>query len=366
VRDEQERLVGVISARDLLRLRAGAAFRLDDAIGVASSAEEMAQAWATLPTVARLLVDEDLDSRLVAGVISEEIRIMTRRAAELAEAAMREAGRGGPPCSYAMLVLGSGGRGESLLAPDQDNAIVYAEGEPDGLEDRWFAELGARVADTLDAAGIPYCKGGVMARNAAWRGSLAAWKDRIEHWVRRAGGEDLLSVDIFFDQRPVHGDLSLGAELFDHAFAAGAANPPFAKQMGEKLFARQSPFGLFGGFQTVGGRLDLKLHGLFPIVAAARALAIRHDIRRRSTKRRLGGLVERGLGNAEEIVALAGAHRLFMEVMLEQQARDLETGIAVSNAVRIDAMSRARQARLKSALKAVEIVPDLVRELMFS
>jgi hypothetical protein len=32
--------------------------------------------------------------------------------------------------------------------------------------------------------------------------------------------------------------------------------------------------------------------------------------------------------------------------------------------VRIDAMTRARQAQLKSALKALEIVPDLVRTLM--
>jgi CBS domain-containing protein len=366
VRDERERLAGVISARDLLRLRAGAAFRLDDAIDAASSAEEMAQAWATLPTAVRLLVAEDLDARLVAGVISEEIRIMTRRAAELAEAAMHKAGRGPPPCPYALMVLGSGGRGESLLAPDQDNAVVYASGEPDGPEDRWFAELGAHVADTLNAAGIPYCSGGVMARNAAWRGSFAVWKDRVQGWVGRARGDDLLNVDIFFDQRPVHGDLALGAELFDYAFAAGTENPGFAKLMGEKLFARPSPFGLFGGFQTVDGRLDLKLHGLFPIVAAARTAAIRHGIRRRSTRRRLGGLVERGLGNAGELAELAGAHRLFMAMMLEQQARDLETGIPVSNSVEIHALSRAQQAKLKSALKTVEIVPELIRALMFA
>ncbi|MEW9837685.1 DUF294 nucleotidyltransferase-like domain-containing protein [Mesorhizobium marinum] len=365
VRDERERLAGVISARDLLQLRAGAAFRLDDAIGAATSAEEMAQAWASLPTAARLLVQEDLDSGLVAGVISEEIRVMTRRAAELAEQAMLAAGRGPPPCPYALMVLGSGGRGESLLAPDQDNAIVYATGEPDGPEDSWFADLGAQIADTLNLSGIPYCSGGVMARNAAWRGSVATWKERIDGWVRRARGEDLLNVDIFFDQRPVHGDLSLGAELFDYAFAAGAENPTFAKQMGEKLFARPSPFGLLGGLQTVHGRIDLKFHGLFPIVTAARTAAIRHGIRRRSTRRRLGGLAERGLGNAEELAELAGAHRLFMAVMLEQQARDLETGIPVTNSVEVAALSRASQAKLKSALRTVQVVPDLVRGLMF-
>lgn len=365
VRDERERLAGVISARDLLRLRAGAAIGLDDAIGAAGSAEEMAGAWATLPAVARMLLAEDLDARLVAGVVSEEIRVMTRRAAELAEAAMQEAGLGPPPCSYALLVLGSGGRGESLLAPDQDNAVVFAEGEPEGPEDRWFAELGARVADTLDAAGIPYCTGGVMARERAWRGSLAQWKHRVDDWVGRARADDLLNVDIFFDQRPVHGELALGAALFEYAFAAAADRPPFAKLMSEKLFDQPSPFTFLGGFQTTEGRIDLKLHGLFPIVTAARALAIRHGIRHRSTRSRLEGLVESGLGNAGEIRSLVAAHALFVALMLEQQGRDLEAGIPVSNRVEIASLSRGRQAELKTALKAAQSVPELVRGLMF-
>ena len=49
---------------------------------------------------------------------------MTARAAEIAEAEMIAAGHGPAPADYALLVLGSGGRGESLLAPDQDNALV--------------------------------------------------------------------------------------------------------------------------------------------------------------------------------------------------------------------------------------------------
>jgi len=365
VRDESERLAGIISARDLLRLRAGAAFRLDDAIGAAASANEMAKAWSTLPSVARSLVAENLDPRLVAGIVSEEIRIMTRRAAELAEAAMRAGGLGAPPCPFALMVLGSGGRGESLLAPDQDNAIVFQEGEPDGPEDRWFAEFGSRIADILNTAGIPYCTGGVMAKNPAWRGSLTTWKQRTDGWVVSARGDDLLNVDIFFDQRPVYGALSLGAELFDHAYAVAANNPAFAKLMGEKLFSGQSPFTLLGGVRTAEGRIDLKLHGLFPIVTAARTLAIRHDIRRRSTSDRLEGLIERDLGNAEEIAGLVSAHRVFVGLMLDQQSRDLETGIAVSNKVATGALSHASLASLKASLKAVQTVPDMVRALTF-
>ena len=366
VRDEQERLAGMISARDLLRLRAGSAISLDDAIGVAADAREMARAWAQLPEVARSLVAEDLDARVVAGVISEEIRIMTRRAAELAEQAMAEAGQGGPPCPYALMVLGSGGRGESLLAADQDNAIVYAHGAPDSAEDRWFGQLGARIADTLDAAGIPYCTGGIMARNAPWRGSIDTWRDRVRHWVGRSRPDDLLNVDIFFDQRPVHGDLDLGAQLFRLSYEAGAANPVFAKLLGEKLFQPSTVFTMLGNIRTDEGRLDLKRHGLFPIVGAARALAIRHGIARRSTKGRLQGLAAAGIGNVDEIARLIEAHRLYLTLMLEQQGQDLETGIPVSNRVEVSGLPRAVVSDLKAALHATATVPDMVRALMFA
>ena len=75
--------------------------------------------------MARSLLAEEFDGRVVAEIISDELCAVTRRAAVLAEREMQNEGRGRPPCRYAVLVLGSGGRGESLLAVDQDNAIVY-------------------------------------------------------------------------------------------------------------------------------------------------------------------------------------------------------------------------------------------------
>ena len=80
---------------------------------------------------------------------------------------MKAEGQGEPPCAYALCVLGSAGRGESLLAMDQDNAIVFADGEPGDAADRWFARFGGIVADILHEVGVPYCKGGVMAKNDA-------------------------------------------------------------------------------------------------------------------------------------------------------------------------------------------------------
>lgn len=264
VHDEKEALIGVISARDLLRLRASAAIQLDDMINAARSDAEMAAAWASLPSVASALVAEKIEARTVAEIVSEELRAMTRRAAILAEEEMKIVGLGDPPSPYAVLVLGSAGGGESLLAADQDNAIVFKRGVPGGPEDRWFSALGGRIAAILDTDGIAYCKGGVMAKNAEWRGSLDLWRERISQWVRRSRPQDLLNIDIFFDLAPVHGARGLGETLFEDAYAYGHADAAFPLVLGERLASLPTPFTLFGGLRTEEGRIDLKRYRPFP------------------------------------------------------------------------------------------------------
>lgn len=365
VRTEEGRLSGIVSARDLLRLRGGAAVSLDDAIEEAETARHLAAAWATLPSVAEALIAEQIDARQIAGVVSEELRAMTRRAAALGEETMISEGLGSPPCPYAILVLGSGGRGESLLAADQDNAIVFAQGAPGGPEDLWFAELGRRMAAILDQAGIPFCKGGVMAKNPEWRGSVATWRDRVGEWMSRSRPEDLLNVDIFFDLHAVAGDIGLANSLHDFACSEGHRATAFAKLLAGQLDALGSPFGFLGNLQTEDGRIDLKKAGLFPIVSAARTLAIRHDIRARGTRDRLEGLIAKRVGAEADLRALCDAHALILRVMLAQQSSDLHAGIPVSNKVELARLSRGDASALKAALKRVQSVPTMVRDLMF-
>jgi DNA polymerase-3 subunit epsilon/CBS domain-containing protein len=358
-------LVGVLSARDLLRLRAAAAIDLDDTIEHAKDAAELAATWSMLPGVVRSLIGEAIDPRAVAEIISDELCSLTRRAAVLAEQQMQIEGHGPPPCAYAVLVLGSGGRGESLIAPDQDNAIVFADGEPGGAEDSWFKKLGTKLADMLDISGVPYCKGGVMAANAAFRGSLDTWKGRVEDWVRRLLLEDLLNVDIVYDLRPVHGDTTLVAQFIEYAYDRGHAEPVFAKLLGEQM-TTGNPFTVFGGFQLENGRLDIKKYGLFPIVATARTLAIRHGIRERSTRARLDRLIAQDIGGERDMKAMLAGHSMLIGLLLAQQTHDIYAGIPVSNRIEINALTREQQAELKSLIKRLQSAPDLVRDLMFA
>jgi DNA polymerase-3 subunit epsilon/CBS domain-containing protein len=362
--DDVGTLVGALSQRDLLKLRAEGAVTLGDEIDAAATVPALALAWEKLPRIAEALLREGIGARDVAAVISRELGALTRRACVLAEQRMAQAGQGAPPCAYAFAVLGSAGRGESLLAMDQDNALVFAQGEPDGPVDRWFAAFADHVATILDDAGVPLCKGGVMAKNPVWRGSVATWHQRIETWVAKARPEDLLSVDIFFDLRPVHGEAALAVDVWRQACTRAQEELGFAKLLAESAGTPESALTFLGAFRTEEGRLDIKKCGLFGIVAAARVLAVRHGIPARATPARLEALQAAGLGSANDLAALSDAQSVFLDVLLRQQIEDFHSGLPPTNKIVPKNLSSSEQSRLKQALQSMRHLETMTRELI--
>jgi len=277
---------------------------------------------------------------------------------------MKDEGQGDAPCPYALCVLGSGGRGESLLAMDQDNAIVFAEGEPGGAVDLWFARLGGMVADILHEVGVPYCEGGVMARNEQWRGSLATWRARVADWISRSKPEDLLSVDIYFDLVGVYGDPALAQALWRGGFDAAQGNAAFAKLLADAPGGMPPGLNFLGGLRTDNGRIDLKKTGLFGIVSTARVLAVRHHLLERSTPARLAAAAALGRGQ-HDLDALSRAQGLFLDLILDQQVADVQTGLPPSNKVAVRRLTREQRRALRDALGAVRHLDALTRDLLF-
>jgi DNA polymerase-3 subunit epsilon/CBS domain-containing protein len=364
VEDENGEVCGMVTARDLLRLRAQDAAILGDGLDEAENVQALGKAWAHLPQAATGLVAEGVSARDVAAVISHELGAATRRAGVLAERRMLAEGQGTPPCAYALCVLGSAGRGESLLAMDQDNAIVFAGGAPGSEADQWFARFATIVADILHEVGVPYCSGGVMAKNEAWRGSTATWRDRIASWIARSNPADLLSVDIFFDLVGVHGDAALANELWRSGFDAAQGNAGFAKLLAEASGSVAPSITMFGGIRTENGRIDLKRAGLFGIVTLGRLLAIRHHRLERSTPARLAAAIELGRSQ-DDIAALLRAQANFLDLILSQQLADMTNGLPPSNKVEVKRLSRQRRARLHESLTAVRALETLTRDLLF-
>ncbi len=356
VHNNHGKIIGALSARDLLRQRADDAILLGDDIDAAETTGEMSAVWGKIALVAKSLVAEEVDVRDIAAVISRELCALTRQACILAERSMESP----PPCPYAMLVLGSGGRGESLLAMDQDNAIVYAEGEPGGKEDLWFAELGKRVSTMLDAAGVPFCKGNIMASNQEWRRSLDDWHAVVKTWLKRQSPEDILNCDIFFDAVGVHGDMRLANAVLKKAFKRARKSKLFVKLMSINACKNSPPLGMFGRFKLDNGRMDLKMGGIMPLFSTARVLAIKHGDRVRSTPQRFAAVSD-DLGKLQATLRnMVEAHRIIFNAILQQQLLDLEAGIPLSNRVVPGTLSPAGREQLKWALKQVPNVSNLL------
>jgi DNA polymerase-3 subunit epsilon/CBS domain-containing protein len=364
VEDENGEVCGMVTSRDLLRLRAQEAAILGDGLDEADDVQALGKAWARLPQAAAGLAVEGVSARDIAAVISRELGAATRRAGVLAERRMLADGQGAPPCGYALCVLGSAGRGESLLAMDQDNAIVFADGAPGSEADQWFARFAMIIADILHEIGVPYCIGGVMAKNEAWRGSVATWRARVAEWIARSNPADLLSVDIFFDLVGVHGDAALANELWRSGFDAAQGNAGFAKLLAEASGAVSPGVTMFGGIRTENGRIDLKRAGLFGIVALARVLAIRHHWLERTTPARLTAALALGRSQ-DDLTALLHAQADFLDLILSQQLADIGNGLPPSNKVEVKRLSRDRRARLLGSLGAVRALETLTRDLLF-
>lgn len=349
--DDDKRPLGMITGRALLKVRATEALVLGDSVESARDGQDMRAIIDKLPKLARGLLDEGVTARNIAAVISLVLRDMTARAAELAELSLLDDGWGAAPARYSVLILGSGGRGESLLAFDQDNAIVH---DGKSSDDAWFAELGKRLNDILHAAGIPFCDGGVMAREPKWRKSLEEWRDEVHRWVYTVENQTVMYCDIFFDFQPVWGDRALAEELRSMAMEKAAQSAFFLRYLAQNVAGMDGSLGLFGNFVTKQGRLNAKKFGLLPLVSAARMRAIRSHIPATSTDERFAALKEAGVLHEDDLRDFIDVREVVLKVMLEQQLADLAMDIAPSARIDPKRFDKRTRSRLRWAFKRLK------------
>ena len=365
VLDESGMLVGWVSSRELVRQRVTGALVIGDHLATAEGADDLAAGLRMLPTLAASLTREGVAGQDIAAVISGQYRAALREAVRLAEAMMREEGRGDPPVEYAVLVLGSAARGESLLAADQDHAILFADSADDEANRAWFMELGGHVADILDVAGIPYCSGDVMSRNANWCRSLAGWRQAISGWVRRASPRDLMNVDIFFDFRLAHGSVPLASQLQAAMSGRAARRGAFLKQLAQNVANHGGGRTLLGGLRTEDGRFNMKAHLGLPLVETLRVLSISRGIEARSSAARAAALVARDdippeVGRLGEDVAVV------LRLVLRQQIADIAAGQPPGVKIDLKQLSDAETSLVKSIAGTVSRLETLLTDTLFA
>jgi DNA polymerase-3 subunit epsilon/CBS domain-containing protein len=202
-----------------------------------------------------------------------------------------------------------------------------------------------------------------MAKNAPWRGSARLWRERVAGWVTRSNPQDLLSVDIFFDLRAVHGDGALAERLWRDALDMAKDRHLFFKLLAETKGESLPSVGIFG-IKTDNGRVDLKRGGLFGIVSSARILALRYHVAERATRERLEGVKALDVGSERDLDAWIEAHGVIVNAILAQQLVDIANGRPPSNSVEVRRLTRAEYKKLKDALNSLRHLDDTVRVLL--
>jgi signal-transduction protein with cAMP-binding, CBS, and nucleotidyltransferase domain len=348
--DAEGRCTGLLHRPEALEAASGAVLTHLDALAGDDAAVKRAQAG-----LATALLADGLPATDVVALVSGINADLHRRILDRALAAEATP----PPVPFTLLLMGSLGRGESLLRPDQDNGFIlddYDDAEHDRI-DAWFRRVAERFCLGLAEAGFTLCTGGVMAMNPLWRKTRTQWHDQIAIWARKRTGAALLFTDIFLDLRAGWGEASPAETLRAEAMALLAAQPAW----GAMLAAQGARLGvgltLWGGFADdepgPGTRTDLKLHGLMPLVAAARLSALRAGVAAPATPARLAGLAAKGQLSASEATRLQAAFATLLDAVLRQQLADRAAGLRPGNLVDTGAMPPAARAALKDALKAV-------------
>jgi signal-transduction protein with cAMP-binding, CBS, and nucleotidyltransferase domain len=274
---------------------------------------------------------------------------------------MVDGGWGAPPVDFALIIMGSGGRGENYLYPDQDNGFILDDypDEDHTRIDGWFIELAERMTKMLDAIGFPFCRGHVMATNPLWRKTRSQWREQLLVWGRRRSTITVQLSDIFFDFRAGAGRAAFVDELRADVTAMLKASPAFLMEMEHEATRWGVALGWFGRFVTEKekpehkGKINLKHAGTMPLVTNVRLLALKHGVRETGTLKRIRALHEAGVLKDDEQDYMSGGFNLITSLLLRQQIADYKAGAEVGNYVHPKTLSGRERMLLVISLKAI-------------
>ena len=268
---------------------------------------------------------------------------------------LAEAELGPAPAPWAWVALGSAAREELTLRGDQDHAMVLADEADPG--DPWWGAVAERVTDALEACGVERCDGDVMATNPRWRKRVQDWQVQFARWAHEPQPDAVLWAAIFYDMRAVHGDAELVRRLRDEVVTRGSRSDLLLAHLAGQAARMRPPIGFFRGFvlEDAGEHrdtLDIK-RGISAIVQLARVHALRAGATALPTGARLAAARARGVLPVESAVDLADAHELMSYLRLQHQVAQVRDGRRPDNHLDPESLSSLDRRHLRDAFQIV-------------
>ncbi len=357
--------VGIVTLQDLMKYRSQKSMLVVDRVKAAQTIEELVAIRKGIVKVARALMSEARSPFETMEILSYIHHCILRRCFEIVLEEVKHQGMTPPDIRFCFIIMGSGGRKEMLLGPDQDNGLLYENFPDDKVEevDAFFVPFCEKLVAAYARIGYPLCNGKVMANNPLWRGRLKEWQARVSDWIRVPEPKSVMYSTIFFDFMPLVGDPSLCQDLRDIVHEEIRRNPRFMYHLLENDLQHRPPLNLLGRFvlekdEEHKGTISLKQTGSVFIVDCIRMFLLEKGIDATTTIERLGELVKLGVFNQETAEHLKAALEAFTYLRLRNEIALIDQGLEPSHYIDPYSLTKNEQDLLKEAFRAASKLQD--------
>ena len=357
--------VGLISQTDLFKARLKDQNVVTERIHDAESFSELRSFYSAMYEMAREVHERNNHAIQAVQEISEFHLAIQRRCVELTLESLEQQGLGPAPRNYSLLIMGSGGRREMLLTPDQDNGLIIDDkpGELSDEEKHWFETFTEQLNINLDKTGYILCPGDIMARNPMFHKTLSQWRQQISHMVRQPNNKSARWGNIVFDFITLYGDDLLTRKLREHLLKELQGNDTLLGYMVEDDAEGRPPLGFFNQLLTMEdevhkGKIDIKRNGLRLIADAARIYALHAGLTETNTRERLKSLVHLGILNQDLIDSILAAFDELLHLLIVHQIEQVEQGEIPDKFITPDLLSWQTRSVLRVSMRAIKRLQD--------
>ncbi|MFA5516596.1 MAG: putative nucleotidyltransferase substrate binding domain-containing protein [Desulfuromonadales bacterium] len=361
-------IVGLVTLQDLMKYRSQKSMLLLGSVNEARTVEDLVAARARMVRVAKALIGEARSHFETMEILSYIHHSIMRRCFEIVLEEVKREGMHPPDIRFCLFIMGSGGRKEMLLGPDQDNGLIY-ENFPDAKTeevDAFFVPFSERLVKSFERVGYPLCNGKVMVNNSLWRGRLKDWEARISHWINVPEPKKVMYSTIFLDFMPLLGDPTLCQDLRAILHREIRKRPIFLFHLLENDLNHKPPVGLLGRFivERSGdfkGQLSLKQAGSIFIVDCVRMFLLEKGIDATTTIERLDLLTKLNVFSQETADHLKAAFEAFVFLRLRHEIALIDQGREPTHYIDPYSLNKNEQDLLQEAFRAAGKLQDSTR-----
>ena len=360
---DKDVLKGIVSNHDLMMLQGLSPITIAREIESRQNIECLIPISSEISSMVGLLLKEGTKASNISRIITELNERLLKRIIEIDISE-----HGPPPLPFCWIVFGSEGRKEQTFKTDQDNALIYADPETPELEKEaaeYFHEFATRINNALVKCGFPKCPANYMASNPKWSQPLRVWKRNFTEWTTSSTPESILLSTIFFDFRPVYGDLDLGEILRRHLNQKLEQERFFLARMAATVVDNRPPLGFFKTFVVEKSgehkdQLNLKISALALIVDIVRLFSLERGVSETSTLERIEALKGRHGLIDEYGLELEQSFEFIMLLRVLRQFEQIELGSEPDNFINPNELNTLEKQTLKEIFQLISRIQDLI------